>query len=172
MNLTDWKGRLKNRLPKPSLRFYLIVIVTLFCLSGLALSVAHSQAVEPLVTAREVTDNPIPYPRPKSLALPQGFVQGGKPAQVSEVELVTITPDGFEPTAITRPPGRFVIAYDNRSGLGGLRVQLSDQSTNLVHQVTVPLLKNAWVGEFNLPGGKYFITEPAHPGWRCVLTIN
>jgi hypothetical protein len=33
-----------------------------------------------------------------------------------EVEVITAIPEGFEPTAITRPRGPFVLALHNRSG--------------------------------------------------------
>src|SRR5258707_9850968 len=34
-----------------------------------------------------------------------------------EVELITVRPTGFEPKEITRPPGRFLLGVDNKSGL-------------------------------------------------------
>jgi len=34
-----------------------------------------------------------------------------------QAELITVTPTGFEPSELTRPKGRFLLAIDNQSGL-------------------------------------------------------
>jgi hypothetical protein len=45
------------------------------------------------------------------------LAQGQSPQAPFQAELITTTPAGFEPTEITRPHGRFLLAIDNRSGL-------------------------------------------------------
>jgi hypothetical protein len=170
MNLAGWKD-FKNRPVKP--RSIIKWVIAVCCSVGgltLILSSSHplaSMATRPINLSEEVSDL-----SGKALTLPQGFVQGRKPLQVAEVELITITPDGFFPSAITRSSGQFIIAYDNRSGSDDLNIRLASQSNSLVHQLVVPLSKNPWLGEFNLPAGKYLISEATHPGWSCVLTIN
>lgn len=48
---------------------------------------------------------------------PTSIQQGQRPGNHLQAEIVTITPTGFEPSEITRPQGRFILAVDNRSGL-------------------------------------------------------
>ena len=43
-------------------------------------------------------------------------VQGQSKPERIEMEHITLTPRGLEPSAITRPRGAFYIAVDNRSG--------------------------------------------------------
>src|ERR1044071_5780943 len=44
-----------------------------------------------------------------------------------EVEIITITADGFEPQEIVRPAGRFLLSVTNRSGLDSLNFRLESE---------------------------------------------
>ncbi len=99
--------------------------------------------------------------------------QGNRPTTPAEVELVTLTPEGFEPTAISRRPGRFLLAYSNRSGNQRLTLRLLSEGRPPLHQVRLPAnVRRSWVGEFALPPGTYEVTTDEHPEWRCTLTIQ
>ena len=39
-------------------------------------------------------------------------------------ELIVLGPNGFEPATLTRTPGKFLLAIDNRTGLNGLTFEL------------------------------------------------
>lgn len=48
----------------------------------------------------------------------------GKSDQDIEAEVITILPTGFEPRELSRPTGRFLLMFDNESGLQSLELRL------------------------------------------------
>lgn len=89
-----------------------------------------------------------------------------------EVEVVTITPEGFEPQQIVRPPGRFILAVRNQSGIDSLTVQLETEQRGKVREKALPLETPYWREVINVPPGKYIFTEVNHPEWILSLTIQ
>jgi hypothetical protein len=98
----------------------------------------------------------------------------GQPAPARiEAVLITAHPHGFEPNAITRPKGRFLLAVDNRTGLNNPIILRVDRVTgNRLHEASVPREKSRWRNFFDLPPGQYKLTEAAHPEWVCDITIT
>lgn len=88
-----------------------------------------------------------------------------------ESELITILPNGFQPAEITRPPGRFLIAIENRSGISAVDFQLDAEPGNRIFQVSRTWERSDWSEVVNLPPGRYVLTEASHPEWQCVITI-
>jgi GGDEF domain-containing protein len=83
--------------------------------------------------------------------------QGQRPQTPLQAELVTITPNGFEPAEITRPQGRFLFAVDNRSGLDDVDLYLERETSG---RVNVPLSRKgklAWREAIDLPPGTYLL---------------
>jgi len=78
-----------------------------------------------------------------------------------EMERVTITPTGFEPNQITRGPGRFLLAVDNRSGLDDLALRLDGQIARLLTQ-RVSRRKASWREVLDLVPGDYALSEANH----------
>jgi hypothetical protein len=89
-----------------------------------------------------------------------------------EAELVTVTPHGFEPQEITRPPGPFLLMLDNHSGLRQVNLHLSREAGARLREVPVPREQPNWSEVIALPPGRYVLTEADHPGWLCRLTIT
>lgn len=89
-----------------------------------------------------------------------------------EVEVITATAQGFEPTAITRPRGPFVLALHNRSGEEDLALRVYRVSGEQVHEVRLRTGRRTQHQRLDLPAGEYLIAEADHPEWRCRLTIN
>ena len=88
-----------------------------------------------------------------------------------EAELITILPSGFQPAEITRPPGRFLLAVENRSGISAVDFRLDAELGNRVFQVSRTWERADWNEVLHLPPGRYVLTEASHPEWRCVITI-
>jgi hypothetical protein len=103
---------------------------------------------------------------------PPAPAQQGKKDQRLEVEVVNITPDGFEPQQIERPAGPFVLAVTNRSGVDSLTVQIETEQHSRFREKSLPLLTPYWREVINPPPGKYVITEPNHPEWTLTLVIQ
>lgn len=89
-----------------------------------------------------------------------------------ETELITIRPTGFEPTAISRVQGRFLLAVDNRSGLEEITLRLDRVAGNRLRDVKVSRRKLDWREFVDLQPGRYVLSEAAHPEWTCTVTIT
>lgn len=88
-----------------------------------------------------------------------------------EAELITITADGFEPAEITRPAGRFVLMFDNQSGLRGLELRL--ERTGMPRLTELRLSRKTGATKvLNLPAGEYQVIEADHPAWSLKLTLT
>lgn len=88
------------------------------------------------------------------------------------VELITITPRGFEPAEITRSKGIFLLAVDNRSGLDEVTLRHDRVAGNRLHETRVPRKELDWSEVFDLNPGQYVLTEANHPQWACRFTIT
>lgn len=89
-----------------------------------------------------------------------------------EVELVTISPDGFDPQQITRPSGVFVLVVNNRSGLQEVQLRFDELKGKRLKDVRVRSNKLDWGDLIDLKAGTYSLTEANHPGWVCVFKIT
>ncbi len=89
-----------------------------------------------------------------------------------EVEVITVRASGFEPSAITRPQGRFMLAINNHTGLGELSLRLDRVRGNRLHEVRMPKGRIRWNHVFNLPPGDYLLSEENHPEWACRIKMT
>ena len=101
-------------------------------------------------------------------ALPQRI----RPIATFESELITITPHGFEPREITRPPGQFLLLIDNRSDLAVTSLSLTREAGPRTRELSVPREEPNWSEVVDLPSGNYVLTEANHPRWACRITIT
>jgi len=89
-----------------------------------------------------------------------------------EVEVSTVRANGFEPRAITRPEGRFILALTNHTEVAELALRLDRVSGNRVHEVRMRRGRIRWNQVFNLPSGDYLLSEQNHPDWTCRITLT
>jgi hypothetical protein len=89
-----------------------------------------------------------------------------------EAEIVTIRPIGFEPSAITRPRGEFLLVINNRSGLKEINWRLAREAGGNLREVRIYDGKSRSGNFEDLPPGRYVLTEANHPDWICRLTIT
>ena len=104
-----------------------------------------------------------PAPTAAPLQLPSSIAR-------LEMERVTITPTGFEPKVLTRGPGRFLLAVDNRSGQDDLTLHLDGQTGRLRTQ-RASRSKASWREVLELAPGDYLLREANHREWSCRITI-
>lgn len=88
------------------------------------------------------------------------------------VEMISVGPDGFQPTNLTRPAGRFLLGINNRSGLRELTFQLTRQDGRLMQEARVNPKQPNWRSLVNLPVGTYRLTEINHADWACTIVIT
>ena len=89
-----------------------------------------------------------------------------------EAELITIFPRGFEPAEITRPPGRFLLVIDDRSGLDEIILGLERQGGQSVHGFRMTRNELELTKVVDLKPGVYILREARHADWTCQLTIS
>ena len=95
-----------------------------------------------------------------------------RPEPPLQAELVTITPAGFEPAEIIRPPGKFLFAVDNRSGMDEVDLYLERETGG---RVNVPLSRKgrlAWREALDLTPGTYLLRARHDESWSCRITIT
>src|SRR5882672_8139844 len=99
-------------------------------------------------------------------------IQGDPQNQRIEAELISIRPNGFEPTQITRPKGPFLLAIENRSGLKQIEFQLGVERGIRLFQIKRSWERLDWNQVVDPQAGKYVLTEANHPDWKCTITIT
>lgn len=90
----------------------------------------------------------------------------------TEAEIITIRPTGFEPAAITRPRGEFLLVINNRSGLEEINWRLDREAGGNLRDVRIHDGKSRSGNFEDLPPGSYVLTEANHPDWTCRITIT
>jgi hypothetical protein len=94
-----------------------------------------------------------------------------KRQRLLESEVVTVSDRGFEPTAITRPQGEFILMIENPNAQQ-LNFSLSRESGARLHQIRASREEPNWNEVQDLPPGRYLLTEQSHPEWMCLITIT
>lgn len=93
------------------------------------------------------------------------------PDEPVEVELITLGLHGFEPSEITRPHGRFIMAINNHTGLSELSLHLDRLKGNRIHDVRMRQGRIKWNQSLDLPPGDYLLSEENHPDWVCHIKL-
>src|SRR5215212_9849510 len=78
-------------------------------------------------------------------------------AAVPATELITITPNGFDPAEITRPAGRVILEVDNRGGLEEVTLLLERENGPREREARVRRSELDWRGEVTLRPGTYVL---------------
>lgn len=98
-------------------------------------------------------------------------VQPVVPSQQTDVVLVTLTTNGFDPGEMTHPEGRFLFGINNGSGLSDLTFRLT--TSNGIPKAEKRLPRGqVWRRVLELPAGLYALRVTDHPDWTCSLTIT
>ena len=144
------------------------LIAALVLVTGLTASawawLAPADKAEPRApAARAETNGPAP-------SVNTAQVDSG--AEGVEVELITLQPEGFEPSELTRPAGPFLLAFKNRSGQDDISLQVTVANGAREQTVRMPPGKHRSLNRLDLPPGQYVITEASHPEWVCRITLT
>lgn len=135
---------------------------------GLALSLLAA------TLAGNANNNTVSGPKvtaPPATPAPATTQEGSAGSRV-EVELITLHPSGFHPVEITRPPGLFILAVENRSGLDEVELMLDREAGSRLYQAQVRRRKPKWHQSLDLAPGRYILTEASDPEWKCYIDIT
>jgi hypothetical protein len=111
----------------------------------------------------------------ETAARPPLAAQAAQPtpdADAVKAELITLTPRGFEPAALTRPKGRMLLVVDNRSGLREMTLRLDAEHGQRLKEIHRGRGRLDAQELLDLPPGRYLLTEAEHPAWRCLITLT
>jgi hypothetical protein len=86
--------------------------------------------------------------------------------------IIKLRRTGFEPSALTLPKGRFLLAFDNHTGEDEIIVQLKQETGNKLHEVRMPRGNVRWRQALDLHPGSYRLSVVDRPEWVCRLTIT
>ena len=96
---------------------------------------------------------------------------GARPATPLEAEHITLRRTGFEPAEINRPVGRFLLAIDNMSAIGGISFRLLNQNGARLQEF--PSNRRYRLRQvIDLPPGQYSLAVINHPEWVCRITLT
>lgn len=149
----------------------LIACGIVLCSTGTFAALGSSASSSTPELAAESGPDSVEETMPSAVALPQP--QASPPAQAAlTVELVTITPRGFEPGIIKRQAGRVLVAIVNRSERNSMTLRLESENGMVLGQATVPLNRRHWRVPVTLPAGRYRIVDAERPNVVCNIEIT
>ena len=100
------------------------------------------------------------------------LVQSDKANGPTEVEIITVRPEGFAPKEMTRPPGPVYLIIDNQSGFEEIDISLDAESGQKVHAVKLPKNRGKSKQRIVLTPGTYMLREARNPEWSCRITVQ
>lgn len=86
------------------------------------------------------------------------------------VELITITPRGFEPNEITRPAGPVLFVVVNRGEFPTMDLRLLAENGSVLRQAQMPRNRRKWSVPVDLPAGRYRVVDAKRP--EMVLNVD
>lgn len=92
--------------------------------------------------------------------------------EVIASELIVLSPNGFEPATLTRPPGKFLLAIDNRSGLDDLSFELVGVDGSPKRQTSLAGQRTRWREVVDLAPGDYLVKVVGHAKLSCRIRIT
>lgn len=117
-------------------------------------------------------------PKPKADAPRQSTTfsahpRGGEPTPAyMEVETVSVTPNGFEPSEIHRPATPFLLAINNHGRPAEFSFELYRVNGEKLHDIQGKKGQQHQRKILDLPPGQYVLKETSHPDWSCKIVLS
>lgn len=89
-----------------------------------------------------------------------------------EVERIAVTTNGFEPSEIQRPAGKFLLAIDNRAKPAEFSFELYRLSGQKLNLSPIRQGQRRQQQILDLEPGNYVLSETHHPNWGCQFVIS
>jgi hypothetical protein len=89
-----------------------------------------------------------------------------------EVELLVLRSDGFQPSEIKRPPGKFLLALQNHSSEAEPSFTLTREAGQSLKQIRFSKNQSKYREFIDLLPGRYVLAETNHPDWTCRIIIE
>lgn len=110
----------------------------------------------------------------KQLATNKPDQDGAQAAPTPRIKAVyfRITPRGIDPSQLTLPAGRYLVAIDNDSGFTKVDVKLDKEGGPRLENAQLPLGRRKWRRFVEFTPGRYVFTDPGDAKRVCRLTIT
>jgi flagellar hook assembly protein FlgD len=103
-----------------------------------------------------------------SLAFTVSAQQTPAPAQLT----LTVSSQGITPGTATVNAGVIRLTIENQKTLERVTLHISDQSGQLVREISVPDKSTQWNTELNLAVGQYVISDVSNSSASCRITVQ
>lgn len=146
----------------PGLRLVLVSAIAVACVGGAVI------AVRATLMKASIPDVNVQEPRkPITVESERKHSRATMPAHV-----LVLRPNGFEPSQVSWPKGRFFLTVENHTRARELKLQLSRENGDRLKEVTQKMRRERGVGILDLHPGEYVLSEASHPNWACRITIT
>ena len=89
-----------------------------------------------------------------------------------EVETVSVTPNGFEPSELRRPAGPFLLAVNNHGRPAEFSFEIYRVNGQKLHEIKGKQGQQRQRKILDLPPGEYVLKEASHPDWSCRILLS
>ncbi len=152
---------------KKNLTFAVSIVAVLTGALAYGVTKAKSEASASMFSSRataESTHSVSSQPAPTS--------QQDENESDAKVAALTLRPNGFEPTEITIPAGKYLMVVRNRTGLDQFALRLERTTGARLQDVRLPRYKRDWKQFMQLTPDTYLLSEVDHPDWVCRITVT
>lgn len=105
-------------------------------------------------------------------APPVSATAGGAERKDLLVLRLTLSPEGFTPSEVTLPHGRYLLVVYNKSGLEDVDLSLNAGAGHRLHEARAKGRGSRWRDVFEEPPGEYVLGVSDHPDWACRITVT
>jgi hypothetical protein len=151
------------------MRRVLILLMVLLALGSLAMAAVLRFRKTPSQVNHQLSANQIAAQPATRSPNPFDSAKEGEPGKFL---FLTVRPTGFEPSQVTLQAAQYLVLVENRTGLNSFGVVVEREQGERLRQVQIEPLQRRWKQTIDLKPGRYFISEAAHPEWKCILTIT
>jgi flagellar hook assembly protein FlgD len=103
-----------------------------------------------------------------SLAFSASAQQRPSPSQIT----ITVSSQGITPTTTTANAGPIRLTIENQKAMERVTLRISNQSGELIREISVPDKSSEWKTEVELPIGQYVISDVSNSSASCRITVQ
>lgn len=89
-----------------------------------------------------------------------------------QVEVISFTRNGFEPSEIHRPAEPFLLAVNNHGRPADLSFEIFRLNGQKLHDIKAAKGEQRQRKILDLPPGQYLLKELSHPEWNCTIVLS
>lgn len=100
------------------------------------------------------------------------FVALTASAQNQSQLTITVSSTGISPSSATVKAGVTSLTVENQRVLDRVTLRVSNQSGELMREISLPDKASVWKTELDLSAGQYVISDTSNAAWSCRITVQ